>query len=652
MDAFASPSIRPVGRGTRVLRAAGSLLLTAALGLALVGVPGAPNARLDASWQMMLVHAREAGLQFGRDVIFTWGPWGFLCNAYHLGRTAAVPIIAWQTAGQFRVAFCLVALTRELAPWRRIAFAALLIAFHWIFLDVEYFVLITLVVLAGLLQRHPSPARLVAWALLLGFLSQLKFTYLALSSAGVLAAVAYWAARRSWSRATAAGAGYALAVLAAWSAAGQDLDNLYPYLRRSLEVASGYVDAMGLDEPRAVFLWGSAVALLCAVFVWRAWRALPDRVYAHCACSYLALRFSPCGRRASSARTWCPWAATCSAGSSSSLSSRPCSQPSSSPGAGCTGSTALRSCASAAFASFDPAIFRWEPIVVWQQLYGNARALGRLGSLPEEWQYAYDQAAARAQLPRVQRAVGGASVDVYDFDTGAALMNGLALDSRPIFQGYSAYTPSLEGWNLRHYQAGGGPDFLLWSGDRVDNRYPGQDDASLVAALPGHYEPLFAEGDFWLFRRTSPVPPGKREHRLLGGRAVRLSEEFLLPTGQGEAIWLQAEAVPTLAGRLRSFLYKPAELHISVTDEQGRATSWRIVPRVARAGFLLVPTLATGEDAAALMRGETRSWVRSLHFESPPGEEKYWSRIDVEVFSVPSIPLRLAGPDPGASHPR
>ena len=172
--------------------------------------------------------------------------------------------------------------------WRRLAFAALFLAFHWVFADVVYFLLITLIVLAGLLRRDESVPRLVAWALFLGFLSQLKFTYLALASAGVLAAMVCWAGRRSWNRVWAIAGAYLLSVVVSWVAAGQNPDNLYPYLRRSIELASGYGDAMGQDESLLLFLWGVSVALLCAVFLWRAWRTLPERPFALAACGYLA----------------------------------------------------------------------------------------------------------------------------------------------------------------------------------------------------------------------------------------------------------------------------------------------------------------------------------------------------------------------------
>jgi hypothetical protein len=33
---------------------------------------------LDPSWTAVLMYARENGLQFGRDIVFTYGPLGFL----------------------------------------------------------------------------------------------------------------------------------------------------------------------------------------------------------------------------------------------------------------------------------------------------------------------------------------------------------------------------------------------------------------------------------------------------------------------------------------------------------------------------------------------------------------------------------------------
>jgi hypothetical protein len=244
----------------------------------------------------------------------------------------------------------------------------------------------------------------------------------------------------------------------------------------------------------------------------------------------------------------------------------------------------------------------------------------------------------------VKAAVGAGTVDVYDYNTGKAFLNGLNLSSRPIFQSYQAYTPSLEGWNLRFYQSAQAPDFILWGSGRVDNRYPGQDDAMLLAALPGHYEPVLSEGDFWLFRRLSPVSREPVALRSVFRRSVRLSEEVYLPLATEEAIWLRARAVPNNLGRVRSLLYKPAQIDIATTDYQGGRGVWRLVPRVDESGFILAPTLSTGADLASLMRGDALSWVRSFHFEAPEGQGEYWSRVDVELFRMPGIPFNSPSP--------
>ena len=637
MDAFAPPSIHPEKPGSGGLRLAEAAILTLGLALSLASFPGPPGTELDGSWQEMLIHAHAQGTQFGRELIFTWGPWGFLCSMYHLGRLGAVPLLVWQTAGQVGVAVSLVFLTRSLARWRRLVFAALFLAFHWLFLDTVYFVLIALIVLSGMMGRGSSVARLVLWTLVLGFLAQIKFTYFLLASAGVASAMACWACRRSWGRVWTLAAGFLLAVVAAWAAAGQNPDNLYPYLRRSLEIASGYAGAMGVDEPGPVFLWGAALALLCAAFYWSVWRALPERALALGASAYLAFSFLVMWKEGFTRADGHVFGFF-----TYGLILAPAAAGLLFPGRRLHWFDAAALPCLAGIASFSPGLLAQAPRIEWQRIHGNALAFGRLGSLPGEWQGQLEEANAKAALPRIRAAVGGATVDEYNFNTGVALLNGLNLDPRPIFQGYSAYTPSLEGWNLRFYQSARAPQFLIWGDERIDNRYPGEDDAMLVAALCGHYEPLFAEGGYWLLRRRSPIPGSPLARRPLLGRSVRLNEEVEVPAGRGEAIWLAASAVPDNLGRLRALLYKPAAINIVTTDEWGFQRTWRLVPGVARAGFLLAPVLEEGEDMAAFLRGESHSWVRSFHFDAPADQAEFWSHVDVEVFGMPGIPLRPA----------
>ena len=635
MDASASPSIRASGPRWSLLRVLETLALTLAVTSTLVSFPGPPGTNLDASWQEMMIYAHARGMQFGRDIAFTWGPWGYLWGSYHLGAAGAAPLLAWRVAASAGVALALVLLTRSLAPWRRLLFAAVFMAFNWFFLDVAFFDLITLIGIAGLMRRGAPLYQLAAWACVLGALSQIKFTYLVLSAAAVGAAAACLACRRSWRGSASVAVAYAVSLAAAWVGAGQNLGNLWAYVRHSAEIASGYGDAMGVDEAPAVFLCGAALAAACAAFAWKAWRGIPERGFGRCAGAFLAFAMALMwkeGFTRADGHVMGFFAFI--------LTLLPAVPSLLFPGRRWHPFEAAALLCLLGMAAADPGTLRRVPRIAWERMYGSTAATLRLGSLPGEWERSLGEAAIPAALPAIAAAVGRGTVDVYNCLTGAAILNGMNLAPRPVFQSYSAYTPALERLNLRAYQSGRAPDFLLWGDDRVDGRYPGQDDALLIAALRPHYEPLFPEGGFWLLRRVSALTGAEPERRLILSARVRLSEEVVLPPQRDQAIWLRADAVANALGRARAVLYKPARIDIVTTDDEGQRRSWRLVPRTARDGLVLVPMLQGGNDLALLLRGQANSWVRSFHFEAPGSQGEFWSHVDVGVFGMPGMPLK------------
>ncbi|HZZ18406.1 MAG TPA: hypothetical protein VFE25_03505 [Opitutaceae bacterium] len=616
-----------------------AVLLTLALALSLMSIPGPPGTGLDGSWQEMLVHAHTVGLQFGRDIIFTWGPWGFLCTRYHLGAQAAVPILIWQTAGQLLMAGCLVNLTWNLPAWRRVVFFACIAVLHWLFQDTVYFLLIALAGVGPLMRPGAKMPQLVFWAVFLGFLAQLKFTYFVISGAAVAVAACCQWARRSGTSAAALVAAYGLSVLGTWMAAGQSLDNLYPYIRRSLEISSGYGDAMGLDESWTAFGWGVAIAITCGAYCRHLWRNVPERCLgkassvllffvlfvmwkeAFTRADFVALGghiFGFVGLVALLVPTTC----------SLLLGVRRPTWPDAS----------LVLCFLGVY-FIESAYYSQVLRIEWERIYGNVRVLENLRRQPSDWEAQLGTASEAAALPAIQAEVGKATIDTYNYQEGVPILNGLTVRARPIFQSYSAYTPSLEGWNLRDYLSDRAPDYLLWNDGLVDNRYPGEDDAMLVETLPSRYEPVLSENGYWLFRKRAMAGQGRPVHKLLLKKTVHLGESVDVPAGQRQAVWIEANPVPNALGRARALLYKPAEIHILTTDETGLQRQWRLLPRVAATGFILVPTLEHGEDLAALMQGDANSRVRRFVFTAPEGEDEFWSHVDVNLLAIPSLPF-------------
>ena len=65
------------------------------MALVMITLPLAPANELDASWRMALGKFFHDGLQFGRDVVFTYGPLGFLMGKTYAG-SQFTSLIVWQ----------------------------------------------------------------------------------------------------------------------------------------------------------------------------------------------------------------------------------------------------------------------------------------------------------------------------------------------------------------------------------------------------------------------------------------------------------------------------------------------------------------------------------------------------------------------------
>jgi len=238
-----------------------------------------PGAGLDNSWAIGLNIAVQHGLAFGNQVVFTYGPLGFVANPTvvtpGLFRVALLVAIVLQA---LLVLTLLVCLRRSLstvgAALIAVAAASLIglnvgdfeaaIAFGGVSLalaaEQENHVLARWLAIGG--------ALLAAFTILVKLDSGLAV--LAIVLCGVLASVN---ARRNLKL---AGAVFIFATLALWLLLGQPLDALPAYVRNGYEVVHGYVDVMGHNEYGAAGEWliflviGSAVAFSVA-----AWRLLP-----------------------------------------------------------------------------------------------------------------------------------------------------------------------------------------------------------------------------------------------------------------------------------------------------------------------------------------------------------------------------------------
>jgi hypothetical protein len=248
-----------------------------ALAWPFLDLPAAPG--LDRSWQIGLHLAAWNDIRYGADLLFSYGPLGFLSVPLpYLGGTSLLALLA--TLGVYfgLVAILLVEARRVLPIW---AAALVVIAIGRSFAQLppyEAFQALTFVAcveaLAGRI-RLPAPAIAAALGFATGvaILGKLNVGVF-VAAMGCVTALAI--DRRWWRQALVVGAVAAATALGLWIVAGQRIGDLAAYAWGSIQVVSGYSEAMGLDiDPARLWVY-PAFAAIAALFGWTAFRMSMD----------------------------------------------------------------------------------------------------------------------------------------------------------------------------------------------------------------------------------------------------------------------------------------------------------------------------------------------------------------------------------------
>lgn len=571
------------------------LLLLIILPLFIPFTPKMPASGVDPSWALGLNQALAQGLAFGKDLIFTLGPYSAIYTKFYHPATDAMML--WGSA-YLACAYYLALLLlmrQALWPWR-LVFAAFLLTLVYAkdALFFSYPLLVGLLVFHHVQKEKSDLKELGLFIVLfspLGLLPLIKGSLLLLCGAiAILSAMAFVYYQRYLL------AGFALLSSCCslglfWLLAGQALVYLIPFLTSSLSLAFSFTEAMSIQgNTYEVFAYlivsGLILTLLSRanltqfrrfflfslflVFLFLSFKAGFTRHFGH---AFIA------GTSLLIAALLLPY---------------------------CMRSRWLvpLTILSVVTSFYIEGHYRQINLVKNMQSTYSTAWYGLTRRIKDaEWlKTNYKLTMAFLKMKQALPMMPGCS-DIYSFEQTELIASGNSWSPRPILQSYSVFNAALAKVNEQHLLSENRPDNLFFKMQPIDERWPSLEDGSSWPIFLTHYKIATWAKDFLILRKaTSDTPEGLKP---LAQEVHFLGEQVKVPDA-GQMIFMRIDLEPSFLGKLARVFFKLPELRVSAQLYNGGEKHYRLIAQMAAANFLLSPLVENTQEFAFLYQDESR----------------------------------------------
>jgi hypothetical protein len=580
---------------------------------------------LDPSWTEVQAWAFLHQAQWGRDLINTYGPLGFLHPTSSYVSGIFTPFVIGQIALPAAFAFAIALMFRRA---RILDFMLFVLAYLCCFFrmpgDVSWILTLPLAT-TWLINRDGAGGGATRYLMVLlvasifAAIALTKFTTFPIWVLCVATVCAVYALEHNWRGAVLAGAVFVLALVTAWWLCGQALFDLPSYVRFGFEMASGYGHSAGLPAPIAVEIAGLAVLFVffaaCAHAAWCV-RSSPAAVVSIGLTPLVALLLWLSYFTRADEFHWPGFFAAMVLLPFALLRIRRVERT---PALVAALGVVIAVSAFMGFTQVPPNALL---LRIPTQIGYSLRNLTHLADLHQRREAEWLAVGRSAALPQVSARVGRARIDMVTWQQGMILLNDLNYAPRPVFQSQLAATPRLARLNESYFLGPKAPDFVLFQLGAIDNRLPTGDDGLALMALLRRYRPVLSEDGFLLLQRDAAMAAvaaveaeGRSTTAGLGDEiAVPMTHAPLVAFISGELSWL---------GKLYTLLLPEPALGITLHTDKGEPQHHRFVRLSASAGFLIDPLIESTHDWLKLYFGKPLAQVQGVRIDP----EAPWQRV-------------------------
>ena len=596
-----------------------------------------PYSGIESSWVVGLNMAKIYGFQFGKDIVFPFGPLGFMYYPFFCEFNTWLISATFCLFVRCLFIYSIIFMIRKLSICPRdcvLMGIALMVALS--VMRIEYELLFSILILLYLsIVSPPNPKRLLMLYVFIFFLiaaaSLIKFTAMLISFSILLFMVVFYLYKKQIGYLCCMLFVYIVSILVLLVTTGQKIANFPTYLSNSYEIARGYSSAMSLTGPsREVYVGLCVVGLLIFLLLNSILKNKPGlKYFIFISLGFVFVGFKHGFIRHDASHIYLFWGNALLVFSFMYITNK-------------KQLTLLSRCLSLILIFVLIAfIFKGFPHQMIPDVPGKLKMVGSAVSL------ATNDAAGKAQIlenakSKMRNAyplsnetlnyIGNKSMDIMPWEISLPFAYNLKWSPRPVFQCYSAYTDKLDMLNSQYFESVNAPDFLLYTLGAIDRRYPLFDEPATFRTILRNYKPVFIDGRFIILKKTDAhYPPSSKTIAVFD---TELGKSISVPKTKGGYLFAKIYMEYNLLGKIANLVYKSPDVYIGLMTVDGNRFLYRFIFSTARNGIFLSQYISNVADLFNVWNGRLNNNLDAIVI-SAPNQYFYDRHIRVEFFEVP-----------------
>jgi hypothetical protein len=638
-----------------------ALIAACLLTLPVASYPMTPSGEFG--YQAAMTVALREHLQWGSQVVWSYGPYGYLNEPAFMDFNSWLLAFATNLAGHFALfgVFALFLFRIKARPWQWLLVSVVIVLCFDRYAGHEFerfavldhkaaLVAVLLLYLAAETSSRQLAALMAGGAgLVIGYLFLDKGTFLLVG--GTLVA-AYFTLSLTRSRAGSFAAllgGLVVGYLALWLLAGQSISGIPSYFRTFYEEIAGYTPAMSwFDESGAAYptlQWGLSIAMLATtglsllITLWRREWSLFRLLLLTTPLMFFVFKNSFVRFDEGHAVTF--WALVGvlqglvlvrAIAATSEIKPR--------APAVLAGLTMLASVVLVGgLGPFIGGFPDMRPTLAFPDNLVSYRHAVSLLVRPyrrqeEEAQVRSSLQAAYPLPPDVVNELRHGTVDAVPLDIQQVFAYDLHWDPQPVFLSYNAYRPYLDHLDAQHYMGPQAPQYVLFVAEDIDLRYPLFDEPETYRVLMERYQVLQRISNLLILERRPDAPPPPE--RQAGNVAGRFGDWINVPPHGDQRLYGRVQVGYTLLGQALYLLDRPPELQIRFKYGGGQISpAYRFIPATAPDGLDLSAYAPDTASVERLAEGQFDQPIEAIQIRSDSPAAAYKQDIQVAYFTQP-----------------